>query len=294
MPIRILSGSLGGAVPGAPTIGTATAGNTQATVTYSAPSYLGKGTPTTYVATSTPGNFTGTATYPNTSIVVSGLSNGTSYTFKVKLLNNYGPSAESAASNAVSPFVPFGFAPFGFIPFSFSPLPVYSFNLTPVYGFTAPWGNSIDVQTKIRTPNGLVYAGDIKVGDVILGLDIPDNFDESSWLEWSQNVDNFNANIAETTVTSVQTHSGSQYVYIDGDLFTTSHYILTQKNNIVEYIKADVIDVTYQRYSYEDGKFVDIQIVEDILVDHNNISIHCEPHDNFFTEQMLVLESLPH
>jgi hypothetical protein len=281
-------------VPQAPTIGTASASAGSASVPYTAGSDGGLAV-TTFTATSTPDSRTGTGASP---ITVSSLTNGTSYTFKVKATNANGTSLESGASNPVTPVSAFSFSAFGF----YAP-PIFSFGgayFGPPpgggggYGFSAPWGNSIDVQTKIQTPNGLKYAGDIKVGDVVLGLNIPSDMDEEDWIMWSSNPENFESNVAETTVTSVLVHLGSEYVYIDGDLFTPSHYILTKKDNTIEYVKADLINVTYQRYSYEALDFVDIEIVEDILVEHNNISIHCEPHDNFFTEQMLVLESLPH
>jgi hypothetical protein len=100
--IGILDGS--GDTVGAPTIGTATAGNTTASVTFTPPTYTGKGG-INYIATSSPGGFTATsATSP---IVVTGLTNGTSYTFTVYGLTDYGiQSASSAASNAVTPFAP--------------------------------------------------------------------------------------------------------------------------------------------------------------------------------------------
>lgn len=94
----------GGKRPGAPTIGTATAGNASATVAYTAPSYLGKGGTVTYTATSSPGGLTGTGASP---ITVSGLTNGTAYTFTVTATTSYGvTSAASAASNSVTPTVP--------------------------------------------------------------------------------------------------------------------------------------------------------------------------------------------
>ena len=117
MPLPPISSGSGGKQPGTPTIGTATAGIASASVTFTAPSYLGKPTGTTYTATSTPSDITGTsATSP---ITVSGLSNGTAYTFKVKLGNGVATSLESASSNSVTPaaaapfFPPFfpGFAP---------------------------------------------------------------------------------------------------------------------------------------------------------------------------------------
>ena len=90
-------------VSGAPTIGTATAGNASATVAYTAPANTGGSAITTYTATSSPGSFTGTGASP---ITVSGLTNGTAYTFTVTATNVIGVSAASSASNSVSPFLP--------------------------------------------------------------------------------------------------------------------------------------------------------------------------------------------
>jgi hypothetical protein len=86
-------------VPQAPTIGTATAGNASATVTYTANATGGKAV-STYTATSSPGSLTGTGSSP---ITVSGLTNGTAYTFTVTATNANGTSTASAASNSVTP-----------------------------------------------------------------------------------------------------------------------------------------------------------------------------------------------
>ena len=107
--IGILDGS--GDTVGAPTIGTATAGNTTASVTFTPPTYTGKGG-INYIATSSPGGFT--ATSAASPIIVTGLTNGTSYTFTVYGLTDYGiQSASSAASNAVTPFAPPVCPPYG-------------------------------------------------------------------------------------------------------------------------------------------------------------------------------------
>ena len=102
-----------GRTPGTPTIGTATAGNAQASVTFSAPSYLGKPAGTNYIATSNPGGITGTSS--TSPILVTGLNNGTAYTFTVKLNNGLIDSLSSEASNSISPVAP-PFFPF-FPPF---------------------------------------------------------------------------------------------------------------------------------------------------------------------------------
>lgn len=90
-------------VPQAPTIGTATSGSSSATVAYTAGATGGK-TVSAYTATSSPGSFTGTGASP---ITVSGLTNGTSYTFTVTATNANGTSTASAASNAIVPAIPY-------------------------------------------------------------------------------------------------------------------------------------------------------------------------------------------
>lgn len=91
-------------VPGAPTNVSASAGNGQTTITFTAPSDNGGSPITGYVVTSSPGNITATGT--GTTITVTGLTNGTTYTFTVKALNSVGNGADSTASNAVTPYRP--------------------------------------------------------------------------------------------------------------------------------------------------------------------------------------------
>ena len=91
-------------VADAPTIGTGTAGDTQASVTFTAPSNTGGASVTQYYAVSDPGQFTGNAA--SSPVTVTGLSNGTAYTFRVWALNSYGPSPYSAATGSVTPFTP--------------------------------------------------------------------------------------------------------------------------------------------------------------------------------------------
>ncbi|NMO53946.1 fibronectin type III domain-containing protein [Actinoplanes sp. TBRC 11911] len=88
--------------PQTPTIGSATAGNGQASVAFQ-PGDTG-GATVTYTAASTTGNRSGTcAASPCT---VGGLTNGQSYRFKVTATNWAGSSVASAASNAAVPIGP--------------------------------------------------------------------------------------------------------------------------------------------------------------------------------------------
>lgn len=95
------------AVPGAPTIGTAVAGNTSAQVPFTAPASDGGSAITSYLATSTPGSLTGSINQAGSgTVTVNGLTNGVSYTFKVHAVNPIGAGADSAASNSVTPTSP--------------------------------------------------------------------------------------------------------------------------------------------------------------------------------------------
>ena len=100
------SGSAISDVPDAPTIGAVadTAAGGTVTVAYTAATT--GGAVTTFTATSTPGTITGTGASP---ITVTGLTDNTAYTFKVKGTNSTATGPESAASSSVTPTIlPYG------------------------------------------------------------------------------------------------------------------------------------------------------------------------------------------
>ena len=88
--------------PGAPTGVTATTGNAQASVSWTAPASTGGSPVTGYTVTASPGGKTATTTGATTA-TVTGLTNGTSYTFTVTATNTAGISTPSAPSTAVTP-----------------------------------------------------------------------------------------------------------------------------------------------------------------------------------------------
>ena len=86
-----LSYTVNAVVPGQPTsVSAATSTPNQATITFSTPAFNGGSSILYYLASSTPGNFTGTSS--GSPITVSGLTNGTSYTFDVYAVNAAGTS----------------------------------------------------------------------------------------------------------------------------------------------------------------------------------------------------------
>jgi Domain of unknown function (DUF4082)/Bacterial Ig-like domain/Fibronectin type III domain/Bacterial Ig domain len=95
-------------VPGAPTGVTATAGNGSATVSWLTPTNTGGSAITSYTVTPFIGStaqapVTVSGSPPATSTTVTGLTNGTAYTFTVSATNANGAGPASAPSNAVTP-----------------------------------------------------------------------------------------------------------------------------------------------------------------------------------------------
>ncbi len=91
----------GTTVPGAPKIGTVSPANGGATVNFAGSDSNGGSAITGYTVTSIPAGYSASGTV--SPIIVSGLSNGSSYTFTVTATNANGNSSASAASNSVTP-----------------------------------------------------------------------------------------------------------------------------------------------------------------------------------------------
>lgn len=105
--IKTLTGtfaSVAATVPVAPTIGTAVAGNSQATVNWTLNSNGGATiTSVTVFCSNGQNRSTAITTGP---FIWTGLTNGTPYTFYVEAVNSVGPSVPSGTSNSITPFIP--------------------------------------------------------------------------------------------------------------------------------------------------------------------------------------------
>jgi len=86
-------------LPGAPTIGTATATGTSVSLTFTAPGANGGNPITCYIATSNVGGFTGANT--SSPVTISGLTKNTGYSFTVAARTATGTGASSSASNGI-------------------------------------------------------------------------------------------------------------------------------------------------------------------------------------------------
>ena len=90
------------AVPGAPTIGAATAGTSQASIAFTAPSSTGGASISAYTVSCVTGSSTKTGTGTSSPITVSSLTNGSAYTCSVTATNSAGTGAASGTV-AVTP-----------------------------------------------------------------------------------------------------------------------------------------------------------------------------------------------
>ena len=137
-------------VAGAPTSASATAGDGQANVSFSAPSSNGGASISSYTVTASPGG--ATASGSSSPINVTGLSNGTSYTFTVVANNSVGASSASAASNAVTP---------AGVPFAPTAVSAAAGDGKATVSFTAPSSNgaSISGYTVTASPGGATASG---------------------------------------------------------------------------------------------------------------------------------------
>jgi secreted trypsin-like serine protease len=130
-------------VPGAPTIGVATAvTGTSATVSFIAPISNGNSTITSYVATSSPGLKIGSVSQSGSgTITITGLTAGTSYTFTVTAINSAGTSIASSQSNSITTPTPSA-SPTPTPSASPTPTPSASPTPTPALDTTPPIGSN--------------------------------------------------------------------------------------------------------------------------------------------------------
>lgn len=101
-------------VPGAPTIGTAAPGHGEATVSWTGPAWDGGAAITGYVVTPYIGYYPlPSQTFGSTATtqVVTGLTNGTTYRFRVQATNSVGTGLFSKVTNPVTPSAPTASAP---------------------------------------------------------------------------------------------------------------------------------------------------------------------------------------
>ena len=155
---------------------------------------------------------------------------------------------------------------------------------------------SIGVNTLLRTPDGLVVAGSVEVGDVLLSADIEgfpyEDLPGSTLaaINWSDKNPTFTT--VETTVTSITRRTASRGVVINNDLFSDTHYVLVKKGAKALFVLSTEVVMTDKVYNYSTSSWENITVLQKADIPHEVVSIDCEPYDVFYTEHLLVHDSV--
>lgn len=242
-------------VPQAPTIGTATASSGSASVTFTA-NATGGSAITGYTVTSSPGGLTGTGA--SSPITVSGLTNGTAYTFTVTATNANGTSTASAASNSVTPQA-------YWISFQQNS----NINNTPnanYYGVASSIlvdssGNTYSVQGNQGTPNGLIKT------------------DSSGTILWQKNI------------TQNVYFQGQLKFDSSGNIIQTFCY--TDGNYYVGVVKYDTSGNVLASQTFKQGTFV-FNEVSGLATDSSGniyISMYCDEGNTLYYRNVIKMNS---
>ena len=157
-------------------------------------------------------------------------------------------------------------------------------------------GKSVSVSTLVRTPSGLVRADNLNVGDVLLSADLdgfPYNPGEGvteEALAWTS--ENPNINFVNTTIVGIRRRVGDKAVVVNGDIFSQYHWILVKRDNVVKFVLSEsIVENSDYIFDADTNTWEIVDLFEVIEVNHETISIDCEPYDMFFTEKMLTHDS---
>jgi hypothetical protein len=158
-----------------------------------------------------------------------------------------------------------------------------------------PPSKSININTLVRTKDGLVAAHDLKVGDKILSADVEsfpyDNLASTDieLINWTSETPY--VNLVETEIVNLRYRTAKWAVIVDSDIFSDTHYIMVKRGDVVSFVKALDLEHTDLIWSYVDRNWISISVLEKVDVNHEVVSIDCEPYDIFFTERMLTHDS---
>ncbi len=198
------------------------------------------------------------------------------------------------------PFFPPHFPPF-FPPY-FSGYPYFAFTpphfppFFPPYFASGGGGGCIAASTLISTPNGLVPAEEIIVGDIVHSI----RFNELTTDETAYTLDAWSADtltpveMLNTVVTSARAmRNVSTLIVINGDKYTSEHHILVDDGSTKRFAVAGDIQIGWKVLkrtgdSVENLAWVDV-IQKDIIEEAATVYLFdTEDQDVLFTENMLT------
>jgi hypothetical protein len=223
------------------------------------------------------------------------------YTFSFTPFGAFGFTPFGAFGFTPFGFTPFGFTPFGFTPFGFTPFgftPVFSFTPFTVFNFSPP--SCVDEDTLISTPNGLIAAKNLQVGDEVYTVSL-EEIPLSD--ETGQNDFDYIGFVSETltpiekTTTQIVAIQPSPRDKVLGfneeqdKLFSTTQPVFVKINGFYQIAPAGALEIgNYLIQVNDDGTFTEILInsIEEISKNTTVYQFNCEPADWFIAGTYLV------
>lgn len=223
------------------------------------------------------------------------------YTFSFTPFGAFGFTPFGAFGFTPFGFTPFGFTPFGFTPFGFTPFgftPVFSFTPFTVFNFSPP--KCIDEDTLISTPNGLVAAKNLQVGDEVYTVSL-EEIPLSD--ETGQNDFDYIGFVSETltpiekTTTQIVAIQPSPRDKVLGfneeqeKLFSTTQPVFVKINGFYQIAPAGALEVGHYLIQVnDDGTFTEVLVnsIEEISKNTTVYQFNCEPADWFIAGTYLV------
>jgi len=149
----------------------------------------------------------------------------------------------------------------------------------------------------ILTTNGYVQASDLEVGDTLVSADVPGlgmSFTKEEMVAWTNNPDSLAIVPNQTTtVTAVGVSNASVVVMIGNETYSGTHHLLAKRDGLAQMILSANLLTTDKLWSTQTNSWTDIVDLVITVMDHQVISVNCEPLDIFFTENYLVYDGYP-
>ncbi len=95
-----------------------------------------------------------------------------------------------------------------------------------------------------------------------------------------------------TTINNITLHSTTGGVSVNGEVFTTAHYLFVSREGIAIIVTANELLDTDLVYNYITSEFEVIYDLEFLNITYFAYSINCEPYDFFWTEKSLTFDNL--
>jgi hypothetical protein len=117
------------------------------------------------------------------------------------------------------------------------------------------------------------------------------SFTKEEMLAWTNDPENMTiVPDKTTTVTRIGLSIASVAVMIGNETYSGTHHMLAKRDGIAKMILAADLLTTDKLWSTQTNSWIDIVDLVITEIEHQVVSINCEPLDMFFTEDNLVYD----